>query len=331
MGILNALLPSNVITRRSAMKKRVLSFVVVALLLLTGVPMAAFAAVDNSPANAGLGAAQTPEQQLDAINTATDIAQYDTALPTGGVVWTVGQINAEMKKFNSSISISQSRYAGKATSVKHICELDFTSMNGQYSSAYREKVWDKAVVKNTFPYPAEYSEMTKLITNNAAVTPIKTVCRLISQDKSYNYEHRWYKKAKTGEFKRAKKTSSKPPSTKPPTGPTYPPGYEPKITTTYMKYDDETVLGQKCFVYGIVMKVEIAGMVTSTTTMYNYVSRSSGIQIKLVTDTGAAGYSVQTTQLLFEKKFTSKPDSLFKPPVKTVKFKLVSNFSIPYY
>ena len=249
------------------MRKRVLCILLCTLVVVAFSPAGVFAATDYGKVFANL--------------TAADVVKYDSAIPTGGAKMSATQYSAELKKIGYKMS-------GKKGNISvHQC-LSFEStsgaVKGSFDSAYMHSDWYKYDPNKKITYI--YNEKQSLI--GSSQTSIN--CGLSWVDKKNSYSYTWDKGATTGYSSVYKLGSSS--------------GTSTKVTATYKKYKDATVLGQKCFVYS----VKYSG---STTTSYHYVSRSSGLTIKAVY---VFSNGDKYTDVYFVHKYTTKAASFFVKP-----------------
>ena len=248
--------------------------------------------------------AASPEQKFKAIK-ASDLPTYDTPLPTNGVAKTEKQINAEIKK------IKAAKLPGKGKTT-YQSWLRFSTVNGVYDDAKKDKIWFSINKKTKFSSWRE--ESTVLLPPDQ----VATYCQLSKEDKKYFHNYSWKKGAKRGSYSKWKKTKG---------------GGGDSGTTTYsdfQQYKDETVLGQKCLVYSYVSTTTYPDPGdTYSYTSYIWISRKNKRIVKMVnvsswTDTYydwdtdediTVTYDYSNTQILFTLKKISKKASFFKKPV----------------
>jgi len=160
------------------MKKILLAFLYITLILAMVIPTAAMA---------------SNETTFNALKL-SGVKAYDTKLPTGGTKKTKAQIDALLKK----IPLKE---PGKGT-TRYICELYFSRPSstkpGKYDSVCKDKYWKK-IQKQYAPARIE------TINLNNSKDPV--YCMLINEDSKYIYEWFWNKGAKTGTSAKTPRTS----------------------------------------------------------------------------------------------------------------------------
>lgn len=256
------------------MKKKVLTMVVALAMLATMLPMTAMAASTN-------------EKKLNKIKV-SDIATYDTALPTNGKKKTLKQIDKLLGKLNYKPRGSGSTWYSARL---YFYKSNYDESEG-YTSASVDKGWSMYNESNQTSY--YYSESKDLIARygNEKLTTRRHLSKTTS--KKYTYFD-WEKGAQkgtktTGKVKTGGGGSSK------------------DTRRNFVLYKDEKVLGEKCMVYSYQYKGDSA-------TYYQYVSRKTGRTMKTVY---ASDYG-KSTNIYFEGKNVNKATSFYKEP-KSVTF-----------
>ncbi len=254
------------------MRKRLALFLIAIFALTVLLPSAAFAATDY-------------EKVLNGLK-ATDVTKYDKPLPTNGKKATQKAITAIINKIPYKLS-------GSGT-TEYNYSLFFTSGSSMpegatlpYDSISKNKNY---FLYNTKTKLYKSRGIDKLIYTSYG--NLSTLNSLFYDDKTYTYFYSWDEGASNGYYNKSKKTTS--------TG---------SGSTKWLNaktYADQTINGQKCFVYSYAAKYGSA-----TDTSYVFMSRKNGQIMKMI-NVGSEGY--KSTTILFAYKKMSKASSFYTKP-----------------